>query len=86
MTFELLHRFRSFGFRSVLTHAIMAVTFVAAIGSGLFIEGDLGFVSFVALLNFTAGMWVCQTIHSIGNSASDDEYEGILRYVTKNVG
>ncbi len=64
----------------------MAITFVAAIGSGLFIEGDLGLISFVALLNFTAGMWVCQTIHSIGNSASDDEYEGILRYVTKNVG
>ena len=56
----------------------MAATFVGAILAGLFVEGQLGLVSFVALLNFTAGMWVSHSIHSLGAATSDDEYRGIL--------
>lgn len=67
-----------FGNRSVLTHAIMAVTFAGAIGSGLFLEGQLGLVSFVAFVNFTAGMWICQSIHSLGDAYGGGEYDGVL--------
>ena len=74
-----------FGTRSLLTHAIMAVTFLAAIVSGLFVEGDLGFVSFVAFVNFTAGMWICQTIHSLGNAGTGDDYAGVLSVVREYV-
>jgi len=38
-------------------------------------------VSFVALLNFTAGMWICQSIHSLGAEASDDEYDGVINEI-----
>ena len=47
-----------FGTRSLVTHAIMAVTLVAGLGIGLAVDSRVGVVSFVALLNFTAGMWV----------------------------
>jgi len=42
------------------------------------VDSQLGLVSFVALLNFTAGMWICQSIHSLGAEASDDEYDGVI--------
>ena len=80
MVSAIAHRLRDFGTRSLLTPGIMAVTLSGAIASGLFVEGDIGRVSFVALLNFTAGMWVCQSIHAIGNP----EYSGILSVVTGN--
>lgn len=70
-----------FGTRSVLTHAVMATTFLAAVVTGLFVSGQIGLVSFVAFLNFTAGMWVCQSIHSLGNAATDDDYDGVLNEV-----
>jgi len=76
---ESLRPLRDFGTRSVLTHAIMAVTLLAAVGSAFLLEGDLALVSFVAFVNFTAGMWICQSIHSFGNSLREDsEYEGVL--------
>ncbi len=75
------HTLRDFGNRSVLTHAIMAVTLALAVGVALFVDGEVGRVSFVALLNFTAGMWVCQSIHSLGNP----EYRGVID-VVKNYG
>ncbi len=86
MAFEFLVRLQDFGVRSLVTHAIMAVTFVAAILSGLFVEGDLGVLSFVAFLNFTAGVWVCQSVHSLGHSTTDGEYEGVLSTISRYVG
>ena len=74
-----------FGTRSLLTHAIMAVTVLGAVVSGLFVEGEVGLVSFVAFVNFTAGMWICQTIHSLGNAATDDDYAGVLSVVREYV-
>jgi hypothetical protein len=75
----------NFGTRSIVTHAIMAVTFLGAIVSGLFVEGRIGLVSAVAFINFTAGMWICQSIHSLGNSGADDDYEGVLKAVRRYV-
>ncbi|MFB6296827.1 MAG: hypothetical protein ABEH66_08345 [Halobacteriales archaeon] len=74
-----------FGTRSLVTHAIMAVTFLGAVVSGLFVEGDLGLVSFVAFVNFTAGMWICQTIHSLGNAGAGNDYGGVLSVVREYV-
>lgn len=73
-------RLQDFGTRSLLTHAIMAVALAGAVASGLVVEGELGRISFVALLNFTAGVWVCQSIHSIGNP----EYKGVINVVRGN--
>jgi len=73
---ERLSGLRDFGARSALTHAIMAATFVGAVGSAALPQGQLATPSFVVFVNFTAGMWVCQPIHSLGNSYTDD-YEGL---------
>ncbi|MFP8952976.1 hypothetical protein ACLI4Z_08405 [Natrialbaceae archaeon A-arb3/5] len=67
-----------FGTRSLTVHGIMVLVFVNAILVGLFVGGQLGVVSFVALLNFTAGLWVAHSIHSLGNAIGDDEYAGVL--------
>lgn len=75
-----------FGVRSVVTHAIMALTFAGAVFSGLFVDGRIGLISLVAFLNFTAGVWVCQSIHSLGNSATDDDYRGVLAEILDYVG
>jgi hypothetical protein len=56
----------------------MAVSLFGAVVTGLFVTGQVGLLSFVALLNFTAGIWVCQSIHSVGNP----DYRGILNVVT----
>jgi len=78
-------RIADFGTRSLLTHAVMATTFLGAVATGLFASGRIGLVSFVAFLNFTAGMWVCQSIHSLGNAATEDGYDGILNEVRSYV-
>ena len=76
---ERLRALRDFGNRSLVTHAIMAVTLLAAVASAFLLEGDLRVVSFVAFVNFTAGMWVCQSIHSLGDAYREDsDYEGVL--------
>jgi len=75
-----------FGTRSIVTHVIMAFGFVGAVVSGLFVEGQVGLVSMVAFINFTAGMWICQSIHSLGNAGMDSDYEGALMEVLKRVG
>jgi hypothetical protein len=82
---HLSRRLADFGFRSIVTHAIMALGFAGAVLSGLFIAGQLGLISMVAFINFTAGMWICQSIHSLGNAATDDEYEGVLMEVLDRV-
>lgn len=73
-----------FGTRSVITHAIMALTFSGAVVSALFLEGQLGLISFVAFVNFTAGVWICQSIHSLGHSVAGTEYDGVLNEVLSN--
>ncbi|WP_254530573.1 hypothetical protein [Natrinema gelatinilyticum] len=75
-----------FGVRSLVTHAIMAVTFVGGIVAALFVDGQIGLVSFVALLNFTAGVWIAQSIHSLGNARGDDSYNGIVAVLLDTTG
>ena len=67
-----------FGTRSLTIHGIMVIAFANAVLAGLFVSGQIGLVSFVALLNFTAGLWVAHSIHSLGNEVGDDGYAGIL--------
>lgn len=74
-------RLEEFGDRSLVTHAIMALSFVGAITAGLFVEGQLGLVSFVALLNFTAGVWIAQSVHSLGHGSAGGDYDGILNEI-----
>ena len=74
-----------FGTRSLVTHALMALGFVGAVVSGLLVEGQVGTVSMAAFINFTAGLWICQSIHSLGNAATDDEYQGVLKEILNRV-
>jgi len=74
-----------FGARSLITHTIMAAAFVGAIVSGLFVEGRTGLISLVAFLNFAAGMWVSQSIHAVGNAATDSKYRGVVGEVLRRV-
>ena len=67
-----------FGTRSLAIHALMVVAFANAVLAGLFLTGQVGLVSFVALLNFTAGLWLAHSVHSLGNEAAGGEYEGVL--------
>ncbi len=78
-------RFADFGSRSLVTHALMAVGFAGAVVFGLFVEGQLGTISMVAFINFTAGVWIAQAIHSLGNAATDKEYNGVLFEVLDRV-
>jgi len=69
----------AFGTRSLVIHGVMVLAFVNAVLVGLFVGGEIGLVSFVALLNFTAGLWVAHSIHSLGNGVSDDSsYDGVI--------
>ena len=78
-------RLADFGSRSIITHILMGIGFVGAVVSGLFIEGSLGVISLVALINFTAGLCICLSIHSLGNAATDDAYTGVLMEVLNRV-
>ncbi|RQG98793.1 hypothetical protein [Natrarchaeobius oligotrophus] len=73
-----LQSLEEFGTRSLVVHGIMVVAFANAVLAGLFVAGELGLVSFVALLNFTAGLWVAHSIHSLGNVGPDAEYRGVI--------
>lgn len=72
-----------FGTRSLAIHGIMVLAFVNAVLVGLFVEGELGVISFVALLNFTAGLWVAHSIHSLGNAITDTGYAGVLNELVR---
>ena len=74
-----------FGSRSIVTHAIMAIGFAGAVVTGLFVQGQIGLISMVAFINFTAGMWICQSVHSLGNATRDSEYNGVLMEVLRRV-
>ncbi|SDR16333.1 hypothetical protein [Natronobacterium texcoconense] len=80
------HSLEDFGTRSLLTHGIMALSLAGAIAAGLFVDGQLGVVSFVALLNFTAGVWIAQSIHSLGNARAGGSYDGILSVLRDTTG
>jgi len=86
MLAALPRKLADFGVRSLVTHAIMALTFLGAVLSGLLVSGRVGLISFVAFLNFTAGVWVCQSIHSLGNAGTDDDYRGVLMEIIDYVG
>ncbi|MFP8955113.1 hypothetical protein ACLI4Y_00145 [Natrialbaceae archaeon A-CW3] len=73
-----------FGTRSLLVHGLMTLTFANAILIGLFLEGQVAVVSFVALLNLTAGLWVAHSIHSLGDATGDGSYRGILNELLEN--
>ncbi|OYR38815.1 hypothetical protein DJ82_10200 [Halorubrum sp. Ib24] len=77
----ILSSLRDFGTRSLLIHAIMSVTLPVGFLIGLTVDSQLGLVSFVALLNFTAGMWICQSIHSLGSEANEDGYDGVINEI-----
>jgi hypothetical protein len=72
---------QDFGVRSLVTHSIMALTLAGSVAAAFFVDGEIGRISFVALLNFTAGLWVSQSIHSAGNP----QYRGVLDVVKRNV-
>jgi hypothetical protein len=72
---------QDFGVRSLVTHSIMAVALLGAVGAAFLVDGEVGRISFVALLNFTAGLWVSQSVHSAGNP----EYRGVLDVVRRYV-
>jgi len=86
MAIEGLRSLADFGTRSLVTHAIMAVTLLGAVASALFLEGEVGLVSFVAFVNFTAGVWICQSIHSLGHAYAGGEYEGVIQALRKRRG
>ncbi|WP_114575712.1 hypothetical protein [Saliphagus sp. LR7] len=73
-----VHRLEEFGTRSLVTHGLMVVTFLGAVLAGLFVDGQFGLVSFVALVNFTGGLWVAHSIHSLGHVQGGGEYVGVL--------
>jgi len=75
---ESIQQLRDFGTRSLVLHGLMALSFLCAVGSAFFLEGQVGLVSFVALVNLMAGLWISHSVHSLGNSFTDDEYDGVL--------
>lgn len=80
-----LSSLKDFGTRSAVTHIMMGITGIAAVASALLLEGTVGDVSFVAFVNFTAGLWVAQSVHSLGNSFTDDDYDGMFGYIRDRV-
>lgn len=80
------HSLEDFGTRSLLTHGIMALSLATAIAAGLFVDGQIGLVSFVALLNFTAGVWIAQSIHSLGDARAGGSYDGVLSVLRDTTG
>lgn len=77
MQFPHVRRLESFGARSIVNHVLMTITFTAAILGGLVVEGTVGQTIFIALLNFTGGLWVAHSVHALGTVTTSD-YAGIL--------
>ncbi|MCU4925776.1 hypothetical protein OB905_07235 [Halobacteria archaeon AArc-dxtr1] len=78
MRFAHIELLEEFGTRSLVVHGLMVLAFVNAILAGLLVGGQIGLVSFVALVNITAGLWVAHSVHSLGNAIGDDEYAGVV--------
>lgn len=75
---ESIRRLSDFGTRSLLLHGLMVLSALCAIGSAFLLTGQVGLVSFVAFVNLTAGLWIAHSVHSLGNSFTDDDYDGVL--------
>lgn len=87
MVVSALRPLEDFGTRSLVTHAFMAFAGLGAIGAWLFLDsGMLQTVSVVAFINFAAGLWISQAVHSLGNSFTDDDYTGVLMEIFEYVG
>ncbi len=86
MPVSALRPLADFGTRSLVTHVFMALAGLGAIGSWLFLEDLIQTVSVVAFINFAAGVWICQAVHSLGNSYTDDDYQGVLMEILEYVG
>lgn len=86
MPVSALRPLADFGTRSLVTHVFMALAGMGAIGSWLFLGETLQTVSVVAFINFAAGVWICQAVHSLGNSYTDDDYKGVLMEILEYVG
>jgi len=82
---SILSKLRDFGTRSLVTHVLMAAAMSGAVLSALFVEGTVGDLSVVALINLAAGMWISQSVHSLGNSYTDSDYKGVLKYLMEKV-
>ncbi|WP_247729810.1 hypothetical protein [Halovivax limisalsi] len=75
----------NFGYRSVLIHGIMVLAFANAVFLGLLVGGQVGAVAFASLLGFTGGLWISQSIHSLGTAPTTD-YEGVLNELVERSG
>jgi hypothetical protein len=80
-----LSSLKHFGTRSLVTHAMMLIGGGAGVLAGLMVPGTVGTISFAALFSFTAGLWVSQSVHSLGNSYTDDDYQGVLKTLLEKV-
>lgn len=80
----MLRRLQDFGVRSLVLHALMATGFLGAVGSALFVEGQVGTISFVAFVNFTAGLWIAQSVHSLGHTYAGGDYRGVVATLRGN--
>ncbi len=67
-----LQRLRNFDTRSRLLYGLMAASFLAALASAFLLSGQVAVVSFVAFLNFTAGLWIAQSIHALGHTVAGE--------------
>lgn len=63
---------RDFGTRSRVVYGLMAASFLCALGSAFLLSGQVAIVSFVAFLNFTAGLWIAQLVHSLGHTIAGE--------------
>ena len=68
--YEVLGGLRDFRTRSRLVYGLMAASFLAALASAFLLPGQVGVVSFVAFLNFIAGLWIAQSIHALGHTVA----------------
>jgi len=74
-----LGRLSEFRTRSRVVYALMLASFLAALGSAFLLSGQVAVVSFVAFVNFTAGLWIAQTVHALGHAfAGEPEAEPVL--------
>ncbi|WP_053948385.1 hypothetical protein [Halolamina sediminis] len=76
-----IQQLRDFGTRSLVLHGLMGLSFVCAVASAFTLSGQVGLVSFVAFVNLTAGLWISHSVHSLGNSFTDDDYDGVLSHL-----
>lgn len=63
-----LQRLREFRVRSLVVYVIVGVSSLLALGSAFLLEGQVAVVSFVAFLNFAAGLAIAQGVHSLGHT------------------